>query len=231
MPSSTVENYVKQMYLLEQELQPDLVPMGRMAASLGITPGTATTMVKALAESGLADYEPRSGVRLTEGGRRLALHVLRRHRLVEAFLVKTLGLDWSEVHEEAEQLEHVISDKVLERIDVYLNRPRRDPHGDPIPDGRGRIDEAREPTLNDCSLSSPWVVVRIHDQEPEFLQFVERIGLTPGGRVEVCSRDRIADAVTFRNHHAKEISVSTAVAAKIAVAAPPNDVDTQGGTK
>ena len=113
MPSITVENYVKQLYLEQQNTPHELVPMGVLAAAMGVVPGTVTTMVKALADSGLVEYEPRGGVRLTRGGEQLALHVLRRHRLVELFLVKVLGLDWSEVHDEAEELEHAISDKVL----------------------------------------------------------------------------------------------------------------------
>src|SRR5438309_1705668 len=105
-------------------------------------PATATTMVKALADSGLVAYEPRGGVRLTRGGEQLALHVLRRHRLVELFLVKVLGLDWSEVHAEADELEHAISDKVLDRIDGLLGRPSVDPHGDPIPSAKGKFIDA-----------------------------------------------------------------------------------------
>src|ERR687892_112881 len=116
MPSSTVENYLKKIYLLEQQETGDLVSMGRIASLMGVVPGTATSMIKALADSGLVSYEPRSGVRLTRGGEQLALHVLRRHRLVELFLVKVLGLDWAEVHDEADRLEHVISEQVLERI-------------------------------------------------------------------------------------------------------------------
>jgi DtxR family transcriptional regulator, Mn-dependent transcriptional regulator len=116
MASSTVENYLKQIYLLQQQDPAQLVSMGRIASDMRVVPGTATSMIKALADSGLVSYEPRSGVRLTRGGEQLALHVLRRHRLVELFLVKTLGLDWSEVHDEAEELEHAISDKVLDRI-------------------------------------------------------------------------------------------------------------------
>src|SRR5205823_7869863 len=106
MPTSTVENYLKQIYLEQQPLPaPDLVSMGKLAAAMAVTPGTATTMIKTLAEANLVTYEPRSGVRLTKAGEQLALHVLRRHRLVELFLVKVLDLDWSEVHEEAEHLE------------------------------------------------------------------------------------------------------------------------------
>jgi len=113
MPSSTVENYLKQIYLEQQPLAGgELVPMGRLAVAMAVTPGTATTMIKALAEANLVTYEPRTGVRLTRPGEQLALHVLRRHRLVELFLVKVLGLEWSEVHDEAEHLEHAVSDKV-----------------------------------------------------------------------------------------------------------------------
>src|SRR5437762_1692744 len=137
--SSTVEDYLKQIYLEQQPLKEALVPMGRLAAAMAVTPGTATTMIKALAEANLVSYEPRSGVRLTRAGEQLALHVLRRHRLVELFLVKVLGLDWSEVHEEAEHLEHAISDKVLGKIDAFLGYPSADPHGDPIPTSKGKV--------------------------------------------------------------------------------------------
>src|SRR5688500_10754743 len=106
MPTSTVEDYLKQLYLEQQNAPEELVPMGRLATLMGVVPGTATAMVKALSDSGLVLYEPRSGTKLTSGGEQLALHVLRRHRLVELFLVKMLGLDWSEVHDEAEELEH-----------------------------------------------------------------------------------------------------------------------------
>ena len=112
--------------------------MGQVASALGVTPGTATTMVKALAESGLAEYEPYSGVRLTAAGEKLAGLVLRRHRLVELFLVQVMGMSWAEVHDEAEQLEHVVSERLIERIDEMLGRPTHDPHGDPIPRPRRR---------------------------------------------------------------------------------------------
>src|SRR5215207_4136764 len=151
MASSTVEDYVKQIYV-EQATAGDggLVPMGKLAAAMGVVPGTATSMIQALAKSGLVEYEPRTGVRLTKGGEQLALHVLRRHRLVELLLVQVLGLDWSEVHAEAEELEHVISDKVLERIDALLGHPSADPHGDPIPSAKGKVADVRLASLADC---------------------------------------------------------------------------------
>ena len=124
-----------------------LVPMGQVAAALGVTPGTATTMVKALAESGLAEYEPYSGVRLTPAGEKLAGLVLRRHRLVELFLVQVMGMSWAEVHDEAEQLEHVVSERLIERIDEMLGHPTHDPHGDPDsrPRRRDRRAASRQP--------------------------------------------------------------------------------------
>ena len=217
MPSITVENYLKQLYI-EQQADPDaLVPMGRLAGTMGVVPGTATAMVKALAEAGLVDYEPRNGARLTPRGRDLALRVLRRHRLVELFLVKVLGLDWSEVHEEAEKLEHMISDKVLDRIDKLLGSPTVDPHGDPIPNARGDIEHPDLPTLADCPSGCPLRIARILDQEPAFLQFVERQGLRPGTGIEVQQRDTAADAVTVRNEQNRNITLGSAAAAKILV--------------
>src|SRR5205823_10720816 len=139
LPSSTVENYLKAIYLGQAALaSPDrLVSMGHVATALGVTPGTATTMIKALSESGLAEYEPYSGVRLTPAGEKLAGLVLRRHRLVEAFLVQVMGMSWAEVHADAEQLEHVVSDRLTDRIDEMLGRPTQDPHGDPTPNPAG----------------------------------------------------------------------------------------------
>src|SRR5207247_7464532 len=129
-----------------------LVSMGHVASALGVTPGTATTMVKALAESGLAEYEPYSGVRLSAAGEKLAGLVLRRHRLVELFLVQVMGMSWAEVHEEAEQLEHVVSERLIERIDEMLGRPTHDPHGDPIPNPDGAIPASELDTLLTCPV-------------------------------------------------------------------------------
>src|ERR1041384_495082 len=120
LASSTVENYLKTIYLGTSSHGADarLLPMGHLASSLGVTPATATTMVKTLAESGLVNYEPYTGVALTRAGRRLAALVLRRHRLVELFLVQVMGLRWDEVHDEAELLEHVVSDRLIDRMEI-----------------------------------------------------------------------------------------------------------------
>src|SRR5512140_3668497 len=170
LPSSTVENYLKAIY--QGQSAPGqhgrLVPLGSVAAALGVTPGTATTMVKALAESGLAEYEPYSGVRLTAAGEKLAGLVLRRHRLVELFLVKVMGMSWAEVHDEAEQLEHAVSERLIDRIDEMLGRPTHDPHGDPSPTPEGALTPRELDTLLTCPTGTPLRVTRIADQDPSF---------------------------------------------------------------
>ena len=226
MPTSTVENYLKTIYTEQQRhaggaaaAQGELVAMGAMASAMGVTPGTATAMVKALAESGLVDYEPRGGVRLSAKGEKLALHVLRRHRLVELFLVEVLGLDWSEVDEEAEELEHAISDKVLEKIDDFLGHPEVDPHGDPIPTAKGKVARRALTSLAKCGLGRPMRVARVLDQDPQFLQFVDRHSLKPGTEVVVRSRDAVADAVAIHPRNQRALTIGTAAAAKILVEA------------
>src|SRR6187397_1916790 len=197
LPSSTVENYLKAIYQaqLPLERRGDLVPMGQLAGALGVVPGTATTMVKTLAESGLVKYEPYAGVRLTAPGERLAALVVRRHRLIELFLVKVMGMSWTEVHEEAEHLEHAVSDRLIDRIDEMLGRPAVDPHGDPIPSAEGRVPRLAHVDLLSAPLHASMVVTRVIDQDPEFLRFVEQKRLMPGQAVVVEQRDSVSDSV------------------------------------
>jgi DtxR family Mn-dependent transcriptional regulator len=219
LPSSTVENYLKAIYQGQSLLPADsrLVPMGQVATALGVTPGTATTMVKALAESGLAEYEPYSGVRLTAAGEKLAGLVLRRHRLVELFLVQVMGMSWAEVHEEAEQLEHVVSERLIERIDQMLGRPTHDPHGDPIPTAEGTITPRHLENLLTCPIGTPLRVTRIADQDPEFLRFIESNGLKPGQAIEVESRDAAADSVKLGGKNRPSITIGARAASKLLV--------------
>jgi len=218
MPTSTVENYLKQLYLQEQAAPGEFVAMGKLAAAMEVVPGTATAMVKALAEAGLVTYKPRRGVRLSRAGEQLSLHVLRRHRLVELFLVKILGLDWSAVHDEAEELEHAISDRVLGRVDLLLGRPSVDPHGDPIPPAKGRPQPLTTgPSLATCEVRKRHRIARIADQEPPFLRFVDRCGLTPGTVVVVERRDEAADSVLIRPRRKKAVTLGKAAAAKVLV--------------
>ena len=191
--------------------------MGQLAAALGVVPGTATTMVKALAESGLVRYEPYAGVRLTKAGEKLAALVLRRHRLVELFLVKVMGMSWTEVHDEAEALEHAVSDRLIDRIDEMLGRPEVDPHGDPIPSAEGRVHLPSYETLLTCALNEPVRVSRVSDQDREFLHFVERHDLKPGAIVSVTERDAAADSVRVKG--AREFTIGARAASKVLVQA------------
>jgi DtxR family Mn-dependent transcriptional regulator len=219
-PSSTVENYLKAIHHGQSSLAHDqrLVPMGQVATALGVTPGTATTMVKALAESGLAEYEPYSGVRLSAAGEKLAGLVLRRHRLVELFLVQVMGMSWAEVHDEAEQLEHVVSERLIQLIDEMLGRPTHDPHGDPIPDPEGSIAARHLESLLTCPIGTPLKMTRIADQDPAFLRFIEENDLKPGQPVEVESRDAAADSVLLRRKDHR-ITIGARAASKLLVEA------------
>jgi DtxR family Mn-dependent transcriptional regulator len=207
-PSSTVENYLKEVYLGSSRLPAGtrLLPMGQLAAALGVAP-----------ESGLVEYEPYNGVCLTRAGSKLAATVLRRHRLVELFLVQVMGMRWDEVHDDAEHLEHVVSDRLIERMDEMLGYPETDPHGDPIPDPEGTFRERHLETLLSCPVGERVVVARVTDQDAAFLRFVERNGLKPGEAVEVESRDEAADSVRLRGRDNAVVTIGTRAASKLLV--------------
>lgn len=218
MVSATVEDYIKHIYVISEASESGVASMGQVATALSVVPGTATTMVKALAEAGLATYVPRVSVHLTPQGHTLALHVLRRHRLVEQFLVEVLGFDWSEVHEEAEQLEHVISDRLLDRIDKLLGHPTEDPHGDPIPNAAGELNNENFESLAHCPLEKEFFIARVRDQDIAFLQYLTGVGLNPGERVIVTERSTGADAVTVAIGASKsKITIGLNAAVKILV--------------
>lgn len=198
MATSTVEDYLKHIYFAQGGDTPgQVVPMGELAKRTGVTPGTATTMIKALTDAGLTLYEPRVGVRLSPSGHRLALTVVRKHRIVEQFLVDILKMDWSEVHAEAEQLEHAISDKVLARMDQLLGHPTVDPHGDPIPNATGELVSRETAALWESEAGSRVVIARILDQQSEFLDFLESRGLRPGNPVTIVSVDSAAGTIAL----------------------------------
>ena len=221
LPSSTVENYLKAIYAGVARLAPPhrLLPMGQLASALGVAPGTATTMVKTLAESGLVEYEPYAGVALTPAGERLAALVLRRHRLVELFLVQFMGYAWDEVHDEAEQLEHVVSDRLIDRMDEMLGRPEADPHGDPIPNAEGLVKAQEAENLLTCPLRTPVIVTRVIDQDRVFLRFIEQHNLKPGESIEVEERDAASDSVRVRGKNDQRITIGTRAASKLLVVA------------
>lgn len=219
MPTSTVEDYLKCIFLEQQRDPEALVSMRRISTALSLAPGTVTAMVKTLADSNLVTYEPYSGVRLTPSGRQLALHVLRRHRLIELFLVKVMGMNWSEVHAEAEELEHAVSNRLIERMDEMLGYPSADPHGDPIPDIHGVVEEVVLPSLLVCEVGTPLRLARVGDQSPEFLKLLEKRSLTPGSSIQVEGRDEAADAVELLLDSGERMTLGYRAASKLFVEA------------
>lgn len=218
LASATVENYVKAIYLgAAAASSRRLMPMGEVAAALSVAPGTATTMVKTLADAGLVEYEPYAGVALTAAGERLAALVLRRHRLIELFLVRVMGYSWDEVHDEAEQLEHVVTDRLIGRIDEMLGRPETDPHGDPIPNSDGLVKPQDAQTLLTCPMHTLVTVTRVIDQDKTFLRFIEGHQLKPGESIEVEHRDPASDSVRVRGKDDQRITMGTRAASKLLV--------------
>jgi DtxR family Mn-dependent transcriptional regulator len=217
LASLTIENYVKTIYQICVRQSDQPAATGQIATALGVSPGTVTSMLKTISESGLAAYTPYEGVCLTDAGRALALRVLRRHRLIELFLAKTLDLSWDEVHEEAENMEHAVSDRLIDRIDAFLEFPATDPHGDPIPKADGTVTAAQAHSLADWQVGQGFRLVRVLDQSPEFLRYLSDRGLplgTEGTVDENCDSAGIV-TVTIRE---KPITLSRKVAGKLLVA-------------
>ena len=174
-------------------------------------------LFRSLSESGLAVYEPYNGVHLTPAGEKLAARVIRRHRLIELFLVQVMGMKWDEVHEDAEQLEHVVSDRLIERIDEMLEHPSSDPHGDPIPTADGRLTRRALETLLTCPLNTPVTVARVTDQDAAFLRFLESNRLKPGETIEVEARDQLSDSVRLKGKDEARMTIGARAASKLLV--------------
>ena len=199
MLSLTVENYLKAILQVGTRTGKETVATGQLAEELSVSPGTVTSMLKTLADSRLARYTPYEGVALTDEGRGLALRMVRRHRLIELFLVETLGMAWDEVHEEAEHMEHAVSDRLVDAIDAYLGRPAADPHGDPIPtaDGEMRGGEIAAIPLTECRVGAHVRLVRVTNQHGEFLRFLSDSGVELGAAADVVSNSPQAGLVTL----------------------------------
>ncbi|WP_372968082.1 metal-dependent transcriptional regulator [Microbacterium sp.] len=176
MASPAADDYLKTVYA-HTEWQDAPITPSVLAAKLGIAPSSVTEMVKKLAASGLVSHVPYGAVRLTDAGTRRALAMVRRHRLIETWLVQEFGYGWDEVHDEAEVLEHTISDRLLEGIDERLGRPRFDPHGDAIPDAAGAVDREPFVLLADAPTGHVGRVLRVDDRDPELLRALEAAGV------------------------------------------------------
>jgi len=199
--SPAIEDYLKTVYA-HTEWQPDAITPKVLADRLGIAPSSVTEMVKKMAAAGLVSHVPYGAVRLTDAGTSRALGVVRRHRLIETWLVQEMGYGWDEVHDEAEILEHAISDRLLEAIDARLGRPVRDPHGDPIPRADGTL--LRQPTvlLADAAPGHTGAVVRISDRDPAVLRALDdaRIGLDTELTVTDASATSVDVGIAGRAH-------------------------------
>jgi len=218
VPSLTVENYVKAIFQICFAQSGRPAATGQLAAALGVSPGSVTSMLKTLSEGGLATYTPYEGVRLTSAGSALALRVVRRHRLIELFLVRTLELSWDEVHEEAEHMEHAVSDRLIDRIDQFLGFPQVDPHGDPIPRADGSLDAPASRTLAECQSGYEFCLSRVVDQSPEFLRFLTESGLPLGARGAVVT-NRVEAGVVTVEVNGQRTSLGREAAEKLLVTA------------
>jgi DtxR family Mn-dependent transcriptional regulator len=218
------ENYLKEIYTME--LDCDSVTTSMLSNHFGYSPATVTGMLKKLAANQWVLYTPYQGVILTDAGRSIALKVLRRHRLLEAFLVKTLNIPWDRVHGEAERLEHSLSDYLEERIDSMLGYPTSDPHGSPIPTLNGRMDKSPRLHLADLSIGDRAEIVEVNDRNPELLNHLDRLQLYPKVQLTIVAKVPVDGLISIlvgeQLHVLGQISASQIMVRKITPTGTPN---------
>jgi DtxR family Mn-dependent transcriptional regulator len=214
--SSAVEDYLKAVYALETRLEGP-VPTNALAERLGVTPGSVSAMLRRLDELGLLEHERYRGVTLTEEGRRVALHTLRNHRLLELLLVELLDVPWDRVHREAELLEHGLSDELAERIAAKLGNPEFDPHGDPIPSRDLDVTERETRSLDEVDVGETVAFVRVSDADPAMLRYLSERGIVPGVTLKVLDRQPFGGTLTVR-HTGGDHALGNQLAAAMRVA-------------
>jgi len=197
--SRSAEDYLKAIYQIAERTGE--ASTSEIAELLGLTPASVTGMVKRMAESGLVDHAPYHGARLTDQGRQAALAVVRRHRIIEAYLITKLGYDWSIVHEEAERLEHAVSDELIERMAFALGFPQYDPHGAPIPTREGDIERPTYVRLADIEVGERVSLRQVGDDDPERLRYLKSVGLVPQVEVVIVDRQPFGGPLTLRIGH------------------------------
>lgn len=195
MLSQAVEDYLKTIYKLQGEAAAQTTEIAR---SMNVSSASVTNMVKRLAKLGLVEYQSYKGVSLTEAGRKIALEIIRHHRLLEVYLKEVMGYSWAQLHEEAEHLEHHISEEFEARLDEMLGYPTHDPHGDPIPTAEGELAEVPADPLSEVTPGHAVVVQRVADEDPELLHYLEEIGLMPRAEVEVVGKAPFDGPITLR---------------------------------
>jgi len=211
------EDYLKVIYEIEQGGAPAATTA--IAEQLGIAAASVSGMLQRLSRLGLVKVERYRGARLTSPGRTVALQLLRRHRVIESFLVTKLGYGWADVHEEAERLEHAASAKLIDRMAEALGNPAADPHGAPIPTAAGRVDERRLSSIADLPIGARARVVRMSDRDAEFLRYLAKLGIVPGATVRVAAREPFNGPIALVVGKARR-SVGTAAAARVYVDQP-----------
>lgn len=180
MKSRATEDYLKAIYALERAAESGEVGTGAVAEALGVAGPSATNMLKRLAAAGLVEHHSRRGVALTGDGERIALEVIRHHRLLETYLAEALGFGWDEVHDEADRLEHLVSDRLEARMDEALGYPAFDPHGDPIPTAEGEVHQRPVRSLATLMVGDGGIIARVDDRDPAKLRYLAELGLIPG---------------------------------------------------
>ena len=190
-----VEDYLKVIWSAQEWDEDISIATTEIARILKVSPSSVSGNLKKLSRDGLIDYEPYGAISLTDEGRLIALQVVRRHRLIETYLVERLGFGWDEVHEEADRLEHAVSDRVLNRLDRTLGFPDRDPHGDPIPDPEGNLPRVLSFRLSDLGVGKSGHLSRISDQDPDLLRYLAARGLDVGVHVRVDHKSSAASII------------------------------------
>ncbi len=185
--SATEENYLKAIFQLSERSE-ETISTNAIAAIMNTSAASVTDMLKRLTDKGYTIYEKYKGVLLSDLGKKTAIQLLRKHRLWETFMVDKLDFTWDEVHPIAEQLEHIQSDELIDRLDAYLGHPRFDPHGDPIPDKNGNIEYRRQVLVSDLAIGEKAVIVGVNEHSPMFLKYVEQLQLTIGKHFEIVER-------------------------------------------
>lgn len=216
MSSFTEENYLKAIFKLSGETEKH-ISTNAIAGSLNTKASSVTDMLIKLADKKFIRYKKYRGVTLSEAGKKVALKIIRKHRLWELFLVEHLKFKWDEVHDIAEQLEHIASPELVRRLDKYLKYPKYDPHGDPIPDKDGIIHNHKEVSLIDLNISEPAIIVGVKDSSSFFLQYLENAKLIPGTRISVIKRFEYDNSITVSINGRKEIAISDKVSKNLYV--------------
>lgn len=216
MTTQTEENYLKAIYkIAEDEVTP--VATNAIAKLMETSAASVTDMIKKLSKKKLINYRKHKGVTLTKPGTKLATNLIRKHRLWEVFLTDKLNFTWDEVHSIAEELEHIKSDQLIDRLDNYLGNPKFDPHGDPIPDANGKFTSRKQIPLSDLSLKSKAIVVGVQTHTKAFLQHLDKLKLSLGSKVVVIDKQDFDHSLKVKIDKQKEVMISNKVASNIFV--------------